>query len=164
MAKFFISLLVVVGIIGGGVWLFGSSDETPESNSMTSATNQSTAAEADEENFVQETIEGGGELIDYSEKALAQSDADTNILFFHADWCTVCNNVESNLQAGNIPEGVRILKVDYESSIGRDLAETYDIPIQYSMVQVDSSGTEITQWVNQSFFTIEDILERIQTS
>ena len=117
-----------------------------------------------DESLVQNPIDGGGELVDYDLALLANSDADNNILFFHADWCSVCNAVERNLTAGNIPDGTRIFKVDYESSEGRDLAEKYDIPIQYSMVQVDTDGSEITQWVNQSFFTIEDVLERVQAT
>lgn len=158
-------IAAVVLIVLGGVGflaLSGDDDSSIQSSNSISSASQTESEPTD--SLVQNDFEPGGELVDYDPAALASSDAETDILFFHAAWCTVCNSVERNLEAGAIPEGVRIHKVDHDSSVGQDLSDKYNIPIQYSMVQVDKSGNEITQWVNQSFFTIDDIIERVETT
>lgn len=157
--------LAVVVVGGLGVLLFNSQDDDSTDNTPTAANQSSTTERSDSQDSLEQTeFTPGGEIVAYDAAQLASSDAETNILFFHAAWCSICNAVERNLEAGAIPEGVRIHKVDFESSEGQDLADKYNIPIQYSMVQVNTDGEEITQWVNQSFFTIEDIIERIQTT
>jgi len=166
MGKTIGAIIAIIILVGGAVVLLNSSDSNEGqnmANQQSSTTSNNETTETDD-SLVQETVGSGGELIDYKEELLAESNTETNVLFFHAKWCSVCNAVERNLQAGNIPEGLRILKVDYDSNEGRALAEKYKIPIQYSMVQVDSQGNEVTQWVNQSFFTIENVLEQIQAT
>ncbi|MDX1765977.1 MAG: hypothetical protein R3313_03425 [Candidatus Saccharimonadales bacterium] len=164
MIKNLVIVLAVLILGGGALILMNASDDDNTNTNSSQTPNLTSETTETDSNLVQQTIESGGQLIDYTPGLLAQSDAETNILFFHADWCSICNAVERNLRAGNIPEGMTILKVDYESSDGRQLAEQYNIPIQYSMVQVDRDGNQITQWVNQSFYTIENVLEQIQST
>lgn len=156
--------VVAVALIAGGVFAFtSSSDEAePEAAQTTTTTQEEVAQPADE---AEETIEapavGMGEVVAYSEEALRNSTTENNVIFFHAEWCSVCNSVDRNLQAANIPDDLTIFKLDYDSAEGQRLKDVYSIPIQYTMVQVQTDGTEITQWVNQFNYGINEIVEQL---
>jgi len=165
---------VIFGIIGlaavalvGGVFLAGDSSDEP-APSVTTTTNSSpappqpesdnaTANGADTKDSVEVASAGSQGIQDYSPEALKASTTKNNLLFFHAAWCTVCNSVERNIEAGAIPDDLSIFKVDYDSDLGQKLAGEYKIPIQYSMVQVDNNGQELHQWVNNFNDGIDDI-------
>ena len=157
--------IIAIAIIGGGVLAFSNStDDSSDSARSSSDTN----VEQTEQNMSQDNDEielastGSGQVVAYSADALASSDTAQNLLFFHAAWCSICNSVERNLDASNIPDDLTIFKVDYDSTEGQELAEKYGIPIQYSMVQVSTNGDEITQWVNQHNDGISEINSNLQ--
>ena len=150
-------IAVIVLALGAGVFLAGGSDDE-ESASATPAPTSVTNASGEE---IQLESSGTQQIVDYTPEALAASETDSNLLFFHAKWCTVCESVQRNINAGSIPDSVSIFRVDYDSDEGRALADQYNIPIQYSMVQVDTNGTEVTQWVNNFNDGIEDIVANL---
>ena len=157
MNKWILALigLAVAGLVAGVIAFSGTEPEaTPANDSQ----NNQAAEVADTESMPGAV----GELTAYSPEKLAESEAEANILFFHASWCTVCNSVERAIMAGTIPEGMVIFKLDYESDEGQQLAEKYNIPIQYTMVQVDNAGNEITQWVNNYNDGPDEFKQRIE--
>lgn len=86
----------------------------------------------------------GGTYTDYQEGVLAQG-PETQVLFFHASWCPSCRTLEKNiLDEGQLPSGVAIYKIDYDSS--SDLKAKYGVRTQHTLVQVDSEGNMIKKW------------------
>lgn len=86
-----------------------------------------------------------GRYVDYQQAAIAAEGYDETILFFHASWCPECRAFEQEILANPIPEGVQVLKVDYDSST--DLRQRYGVTIQTTFVKVDDNGERISSWV-----------------
>lgn len=82
-------------------------------------------------------------------------DSGTVVLFFHATWCPTCKATEENLNAdlASIPEGLAIVKVDFDSS--DDLRQKYGVTTQHTFVQVDADGDELAKWTGT--LTAQDI-------
>lgn len=164
----FAVIAVVILALAGGVYLSKDNDDSVSSTDQVADTTASTEANETEnkpQTEAEEEIEvpaaGSQGILEYSPEALAASETEDNIVFFHAKWCTICNSVERNIQAGNIPDTLSIFKVDYDSDEGQALAEKYEIGPQYTMVQVNADGTEITKWVNQFNYGIEDVVNNL---
>lgn len=89
-----------------------------------------------------------GRFADYSEKNLQVGEDcpaySETILFFHAPWCPECRGFEKAIARDDIPAGVQILKVDYDSST--DLKKKYGVTIQSTFVSVDSDGNKLKLW------------------
>jgi len=87
--------------------------------------------------------ETAGSYEAYTPEKLVLAETGDVILFFHADWCPSCRALESDIEANlsAIPDGVHILKVDYDNET--DLKQQYGIVRQHTLVQVNSNGEEI---------------------
>lgn len=88
----------------------------------------------------------GGEYRDYDSSLLSRADGGRVVLFFHAGWCPTCKVLEADIirNENAIPDDLTILKINYDEA--DDLKDKYDIFIQHTLVQVDSSGNMISQW------------------
>jgi peptide methionine sulfoxide reductase msrA/msrB len=80
------------------------------------------------------------------------------LLFFHADRCPTCNEAEKNFLESGIPEGLTILKVNFDTE--RELRQKYAILSQTSYVLIKPDGTMIKRWVG--WRTIEEIVKKVQ--
>ncbi|WP_404430359.1 thioredoxin family protein [Microbacterium lacus] len=78
-----------------------------------------------------------GAYVDYSDAALAAAEG-ARVLFFHAPWCPQCRALEEDIEANGVPDGVTILKVDYDSQ--QDLRQRYDVRLQTTLVALDDAG------------------------
>ena len=82
----------------------------------------------------------------YAPEKLAKAEAGDVVLFFHASWCPSCRglnaDIEENMSA--IPEGVTILKVDYDTE--SELKAKYGVTNQHTLVQVAADGSLIKMW------------------
>lgn len=76
----------------------------------------------------------------YDAEKIAQSDAEHILLFFHATWCPSCKALDADIvaNAGSIPAGVEIYKVDYDTST--DLKRQYGVTTQHSIIEVAATG------------------------
>lgn len=154
---------LVVLALAAGTLVSNTSDEDTAANANQTGTQTASPTDTNSASEIVVEPSGAHGILDYSSAALAASTTENNLLFFHAAWCTVCNSVERNIEAGSIPDSLSIFKIDYDSDEGQDLAAKYKIPIQYTMVQVDTSGNEITQWVNNFSDGLDDISAKLQT-
>lgn len=94
---------------------------------------------------------------DYSPEAL--KNASWNIvLFFHADWCPTCQAIEKDILSKEVPSGLTILKVDYDTAT--DLKKKYNVLTQSSFVQVDNEWNMIKRWI--SWRWLDDIVKKVQ--
>ena len=80
-----------------------------------------------------------GAYVDYSDAALAAAEG-TAVLFFHAPWCPQCRALEEDILASGVPDGVTILKVDFDSR--QDLRQKYGVTLQTTLVTVDEAGAK----------------------
>lgn len=85
-----------------------------------------------------------GTYTDYQENSIA-STGGTKILFFHAQWCPQCRQLEASIKAGNIPADVTILKVDYDHA--QELRQKYGVTLQTTLVKVDDQGNLVKKFI-----------------
>jgi thiol-disulfide isomerase/thioredoxin len=85
-----------------------------------------------------------GAYVEYSDDAIAQAEGRV-LLFFHAPWCPQCRSVESDILAQGVPDGVTIIKVDYDSR--QDLRQRYGVTLQTTFVEVEADGAELQKHV-----------------
>lgn len=79
-----------------------------------------------------------GMYVDYSEAAFKQAASQRRVLFFYAPWCPQCRALDKSIREGQVPSGMTILKVDYDSAAS--LRQQYGVTLQTTLVEVDSSG------------------------
>lgn len=85
-----------------------------------------------------------GRYVDYSAERIAANGYDRTLLFFHAPWCPECRAYEQAIESGTVPEGVQILKVDYDSNT--ELRKQYGVTIQTTFVRIDENGNKQLLW------------------
>jgi thiol-disulfide isomerase/thioredoxin len=97
---------------------------------------------------------------EFSEDALAEPGYETNVIFFHASWCPECRAFEQSIEAGPIPNGVQILKADYDTET--ELKQKYDVTIQTTFVKVDEDGEMISSWIGyQQDRSVDNLLDQL---
>jgi len=149
-AALIVAAVVAVGLSGGfGGLLSGGtaqpaasvSDEAMDDEHMDDE--MSDEEMSDEEMSDDESASSSGRdgvYADYSPDALAQAEGRI-LLFFHASWCPQCRSIESDIVAQGVPDGVTILKVDYDSN--QPLRQEYGVTLQTSFVEVDTAGAAL---------------------
>ena len=87
-----------------------------------------------------------GTYTTYDAGRLADAARGDVVLFFHAPWCPTCRAADADINAkrAQIPDGLTILKVDYDSST--DMRRQYGITYQHTFVQVDEAGNKLQIW------------------
>lgn len=96
----------------------------------------------------------------YSAEKIARAETGDVVLFFHASWCPSCRGLNSNIESNltSIPEGVTILKTDYDKE--RELKKKYGVTYQHTLVQVDKDGNMIKKWSGGA--NLDSLLSQIQ--
>ncbi|WP_281886828.1 thioredoxin family protein [Agromyces rhizosphaerae] len=157
-----IALIVVGVLVAGGVAIavvFASTGgdatdtaSTPTASasaeaaepSATEATESAQPSEEPAEAAEQEAAVSPGAYVEYSPAALEAAEGE-KVLFFHATWCPQCRALEADIQGSGVPDGVTVLKVDYDSN--QDLRAKYGVTLQTTLVHVDESGELIDRYV-----------------
>lgn len=128
-----------------------AADETRSSSSQTQSSEPGQTAEPEQ------NVSNSGVYTEYDEAKLASSKG-RDYLFFHAPWCPQCRAIESSINAGgNIPSGVTIFKVDYDTS--QDLRKKYGVTQQTTFVSVDNQGNFIDKYVAYDNPSIDSVVE-----
>lgn len=148
-------LAVIIILVVSGIYLSKNSQE--KSNSMqkedTTTTKEEDKMMQKDENAIMEKekdadiMQSSGSYESYSPEKLALAENGDVVLFFRASWCPTCRALDADIKANmkNIPAGVTILDVDYDNSTS--LKQKYGVTYQHTLVQVDSSGNQITKWM-----------------
>ena len=79
-----------------------------------------------------------GTYVDYSDTAIADAEGRV-VLFFHAPWCGQCVQLESDILAEGVPDGVTIIKVDWDTH--QDLEQLYGVPMRTTFVELADDGS-----------------------
>lgn len=150
--------IVAILLVGAALAFFQTSQET--NTSQPAVTDQAVTSEqmTNEVTEAQPTQQ----YQTYSPQALEAAQASDNaiVLFFHATWCPSCRALDGDITSNlaEIPENLTIFKVDYDAEI--ELKQKYSVTTQHTLIQIDSSGKEITKWSGGS--RIEQLLEQVQ--
>ena len=99
-----------------------------------------------------------GQYLEYSESRLESAKEEFIVLFFHANWCPTCKAFEEKVLSEEIPENIKILKVDFDTNT--ELRKKYNILTQTSFVLVDNDGNLLKRWVWGQ--DIDDVVEQLQ--
>ncbi len=76
------------------------------------------------------------------------------VLFFHASWCATCKAADTSLRGSEIPAGLSIFKIDFDSNV--ELRQKYGVTSQHTFVEVDKKMNKLKMW--RASKTVEDIL------
>ena len=160
--KLFITV-TVLALIAGGLYMFSGSmrQNEPNSDKRSTQAEPSTQTTGSASSSVSTTSNDQialGKYIDYSAKSIEET-AGTKILFFHAPWCPQCRALEASIKAGQIPDNVTILTVDYDSN--QALRQKYGVTIQTTLVKVDDEGKLIKKFVAYDDPTLKSVTEQL---
>lgn len=159
------SILVGIGVTilaVGGYLLFTNltSDEGKDSNTEVTEVAEDDAEVAEITEAETEEAEGLAEgYVEYSSENMAAALGTKRVLFFHADWCPTCRAFEQAILEEGVPEGVTILKVDYDSN--PDLIQKYGIPVQSYLAFVDDTTELVDSWYTLETETLVDVAKRV---
>lgn len=95
---------------------------------------------------------------EYQEGLVASSDG-VRLLFFHAPWCPQCRMIENDIKDQGVPDGVVVLKVDYDSNT--ELRKKYGVTLQTTFVKVDKDGNELSKFVAYNEPTFESVKQNL---
>lgn len=141
--------------------LVGCGAEDTETDASAESTPSETTDEEPGETATEEPADGQAEGDDaepasapgqYLELAEYQSDTAVAegtdvVLFFHATWCPDCQEAEKSLTSEGVPDGLTVVKVDFDSET--DLRQQYGVTVQHTFVQVDGKK-EIKKWTGSA--------------
>ncbi|MCB0917310.1 MAG: thioredoxin family protein [Actinobacteria bacterium] len=102
-----------------------------------------------------------GQFIQYSDYFNSPGDfaGSDVVLYFSAAWCPTCQDLTHSLQAEGVPDGLTVVKVDYDSS--QNLKQQYGVTVQHTLVQVDETGRSLTKFTgSRTGAEIQDSLVR----
>jgi len=164
--KVIIGIVAVVIVVAGvGIYsLSTSKTDMVKNNTMTQKEGSTSDQEKDTSDIMQKeddvmikkddsdvvangnTMMKAGSYEAYSPEKIARAEMGDVVLFFHASWCPSCRGLNADIEKNisSIPEGLSILKVDYDKEL--ELKKKYGVTYQHTLVQVDKDGNLIKKW------------------
>lgn len=139
--------LVILSITGGFTYLLNSNDgQTDSSQEQTTAPTEEMPTTS------------RGTYVDYSGSVIAETSG-TKLIFFHAPWCPQCRALEADIKSRGVPEGVTIIKADYDTS--QELRRKYGVTIQTTIVKIDDNGNLLAKYVAYDDPSVESIKQNL---
>lgn len=166
-----IIVLILIIILIGGIYISKNSknesmlkEANTEKDVMMEKESESMIKEEDvEKDSMMETDDAtikAGSYQAYGPEKLALADSGNVVLFFRASWCPTCRGLDADIKANinSIPSDLTILDVNYDKST--TLKQKYGVTYQHTLVQVDSSGNQITKWMGSQ--TLASLITNIK--
>jgi len=141
MNKFILGSIVVVVVVLGGFLVISNNDSKDSTDSATTPNSSTQPISSSEES--EDTAEVIG-YTTYSEANLASTKDTKQVVFFHAPWCSTCNAFEKEIVSAGVPEGITILKADYDNDT--ELKQRYGVRLQSTFVLLDENGEVEQTW------------------
>lgn len=176
--------VVLVGLASGTAWLYSNKDASTQANQQSSqpaeaetetmlgasdkpvetleTTPETAAAPPPDAATPQSTPAPPqsqaqpGTYQTYSSAAISSAGDRSRVLFFHAPWCPQCRQLEADIKARGVPEGIAIFKIDYDSNQG--LRQQYGVTQQTTVVSVNAGGSKIKSFLPYSKPTLANAL------
>ena len=150
-------IIIIVSLIGVGYVYWQNSmaadAQNAEAEKSAERRESSTPSPASDE-LVQQASDQPGVYEEYQEGLVASTDG-VKVLFFHAPWCPQCRMIEADIEKQGVPNGVTVLKVDYDSN--QALRQKYGVTLQTTFVEVDKDGNEIEKYVAYNEPTFDSV-------
>lgn len=165
--KALVIISIVIGLFIFGGALAYSSDQNKKKDAETAAMMKKDKAAAIEKDRMAKEDEamkkadamkdGGdammvkGSFTDYDASKLVNAEKGPVVLFFSASWCPTCKEANKNFNASSAPDGLTLLKLDYDNST--DLKKKYGVTYQHTFVQVDKDGKLLKKWSGSTTYS-----------
>lgn len=81
-----------------------------------------------------------GAYVDYRDGIIDETPG-AKAIFFHAPWCPQCRALEESILSGEIPDGLTIIKADFDSETA--LRQQYGVTLQTTIVYVGDDGESL---------------------
>lgn len=133
-----LSLAVVLLALGGYFVLTQKNTSKPTETSSQTTSPVATDTEA---NLSTPTA---GQYVTYRDGIIEETQG-VKILFFHASWCRQCRDIETSIGQKGVPEGVTIIKIDYDTNTA--LKKKYGVTLQTTLVRIDDQGNAVKKYV-----------------
>ena len=144
------SIYIVLGLVATSLLLYfvyttqpGGTYQSAEDQSV-ERTEPATIQSSGTESTTPEAPTQAGQYIAYDEDKIANTSG-TQVLFFHAAWCSQCRQIENDINNEGVPENVTIYKVDYDKN--QQLRLKYGVTLQTTFVVIDANGNAIKKHV-----------------
>lgn len=160
MRKRIITLTVVsIAAIGLIIAYVVSNNTNPQPTSSSNVQTQTTSeTDTGTSQPTARSTNQKGNYVDYSEGVIA-STSGTKLLFFHAPWCPQCRSLESSIKQSGVPDGVTVIKVDYDSN--QQLRQKYGVRIQTTVVRINDQGELVESFVAYDDPSIKAVAEAL---
>jgi thiol-disulfide isomerase/thioredoxin len=157
-----VGVILLVVIVGGVYASMNSKDDAMIVKDSMESTVMEDKKIAEEASIVDknEAMTKAGSYEAYGAEKIARAETGDVVFFFHASWCPSCRGLNSSIESnlGSIPEGVTILKTDYDKET--ELKQKYGVTYQHTLVQVDKDGNMIKKWSGSP--SLDSLLAQIQ--
>lgn len=147
-------VLVLVALVGVGVYVMSRNEDT----SPVAMTTSEQEEQAQQPTGETKTAPQPGTYVEYSSTVVAATTG-TKILFFHAPWCPQCRALDNSIKTGQIPSGVTLIKVDYDTN--QALRQKYGVTIQTTLVRIDDAGNLVEKYVAYDSPTLAAVTENL---
>jgi thiol-disulfide isomerase/thioredoxin len=157
-----IAIIALLGVAGSVYVYWNNSQLAAEQNARSQAAAKESSSDdtASVEEKIDRASQQPGVYEEYQEGLVASTDG-VKLLFFHAPWCAQCRMLEDDIKAEGVPNGVTILKVDYDSN--QDLRKKYGVTLQTTFVEIDDDRNEIRKFVAYNEPTFENVKANLLT-
>ena len=82
--------------------------------------------------------------------------AGRTFLFFYAPWCGQCRDIDAGILAQGVPDGVTILKTDFDSE--QALEQQYGVTMRTTFVEVDADGNALQSFIAYDTPTFDAVI------
>jgi thiol-disulfide isomerase/thioredoxin len=82
--------------------------------------------------------------------------AGRTFLFFYAPWCGQCRDIDAGILAQGVPDGVTILKADFDSE--QALEQQYGVTMRTTFVEVDADGNALQSFIAYDTPTFDAVI------
>lgn len=147
--------IILTAAIAGGMYLLSGQGTKDLKSDMAASGAQSEASLAVPDASTQAAP---GAYVDYSDTVVATSPG-TKLLFFHAPWCPQCRALDEDIRVKGAPDGVTIIKVDYDSN--QALRKKYGVTLQTTIVRVDDNGELVKKYVAYDEPSLDSIVKNL---
>lgn len=146
-----IGIVIFVGLLGAAYAYWQNSQAAERQNAASQKQDETAPASTP---VAEEANDQPGTFVDYQEGLVASTDG-VKLLFFHAPWCPQCRMIEADIEKQGVPNGVTILKVDYDSN--QALRQQYEVTLQTTFVEIDDDGNKIESFVAYNEPTFDSV-------
>lgn len=150
-----IIVLAVVLLVGAGTAYLLISGGAKDQTNGTEVISQSSPNTPSQ---VAENPQNPGTYVNYSAGELNTATG-KRILYFHAPWCPQCVQLDASIKKGPIPDGVTIIKTDFDSN--QELRKKYGVTQQTTLVLLDENENLVKKYVAYDDPTLSSLINNL---